>query len=71
MIDIIVFRFFCLAKKKSLGLRHTTDYKLVSSDADRCVLHVSPRGQYEGFDIGRFSKGVTIRILWGPGVFLK
>ena len=27
------------------------------------------RSGYEGFGIGRFSKGATIRILWGPGVF--
>ena len=35
-------------------------------------LYVGPYplvGGYEDFEIGRFSKGATIRILWGPGVF--
>ena len=28
-------------------------------------------GLYEGFEIGRFSKGGTIRILWDLGFFFK
>ena len=53
----------------SLGLHHTTDYKLVSYDAGS--FYVSPSGGYEGFEIGRFSKRATVGILWGPGVFFK
>ena len=30
------------------------------------MFYVSPIvGEYEGFEVGRFSKGATIRILWG------